>query len=440
MAKTLKDAQLSTRSARARLEPGLHWRGLDQDVHLGYRKGVRTGRWLVRWRLNAGYKQTPLGGADDALEADGSGTLTYDQALRAARDHVEETRQPAPSVPAGPVPTIKMVTDAHADAIEHRQASSGRIVSRDCRSRFKSHVSADAISSITLPSLTSDDLAAWRKGLHSKTLKPASVKRIVADLKAALNEAATVHRAVLDTSFRMMIAEGLAPKKGDPVDCDIRPNMILSVDEWHRLLSAAKIVDVEEEWDGQLYLMVVALAATGARFSQLMRCRVSDLVRLRQVIHVPVSWKGKKEVSQKKVTCYLTEDVVAELEKAAAGRNGAEPLLRCWGYRRGKGIRWEKEALRAWRTSEMTDPFSTIVARAGLPSTVTAYALRHTSIVRVLGLGVPVRMVAVMHDTSSEMIERYYSAHIQDAFSEVAQRAAIGIKRDESSSSTWPTL
>ena len=37
---------------------------------------------------------------------------------------------------------------------------------------------------------------------------------------------------------------------------------------------------------------------------------------------------------------------------------------------------------------------------------MTAYALRHSSIIRALLAGVPVRVVAVNHDTSVTMLER----------------------------------
>jgi hypothetical protein len=45
---------------------------------------------------------------------------------------------------------------------------------------------------------------------------------------------------------------------------------------------------------------------------------------------------------------------------------------------------------------------------------VTINALRHSSIVRQLLAGVPVRVIAVNHDTSIVMIERTYSRHIGD--------------------------
>ncbi len=49
--------------------------------------------------------------------------------------------------------------------------------------------------------------------------------------------------------------------------------------------------------------------------------------------------------------------------------------------------------------------------------------LRHSSIVRALSAGVPVRLVAALHDTSVQMIEDHYSAYIVEATEEIARRA-----------------
>ena len=61
------------------------------------------------------------------------------------------------------------------------------------------------------------------------------------------------------------------------------------------------------------------------------------------------------------------------------------------------------------------------------PKEVTLYALRHSSIVRQLLAGVPVRVVAVNHDTSVVMIERTYSRHIGDHADALARVALLDI-------------
>ncbi len=40
MGRTVADAPTTTRNSRAKLPAGLHWRTLDPEVHLGYRKEV----------------------------------------------------------------------------------------------------------------------------------------------------------------------------------------------------------------------------------------------------------------------------------------------------------------------------------------------------------------------------------------------------------------
>ena len=52
------------------------------------------------------------------------------------------------------------------------------------------------------------------------------------------------------------------------------------------------------------------------------------------------------------------------------------------------------------------------------------YALRHSNIVRQLLAGVPIRVVAVNHDTSVVMIERTYSRYIGD-HSDMLARGAL---------------
>ena len=58
---------------------------------------------------------------------------------------------------------------------------------------------------------------------------------------------------------------------------------------------------------------------------------------------------------------------------------------------------------------------------------MTAYALRHSSIIRGLIAGVPVRVVAVNHDTSIMMLERTYSAYIADHSDAVGRRALLDL-------------
>jgi hypothetical protein len=88
MARTVKDANLATRTARANLLPRKrpHYRLILQGLHLGYYRGARTGSWSVRRFIGDGrYAETKLGTADDVADADSIAILTFGQAQERAR-------------------------------------------------------------------------------------------------------------------------------------------------------------------------------------------------------------------------------------------------------------------------------------------------------------------------------------------------------------------
>jgi hypothetical protein len=53
------------------------------------------------------------------------------------------------------------------------------------------------------------------------------------------------------------------------------------------------------------------------------------------------------------------------------------------------------------------------------------YALRHSSIVRMLLQNVPIRLIASLHNTSVNMIERTYSKHITEHSDDISRRALL---------------
>ena len=70
MARTVREATLSTRSARLRLAVAAkpYWRVIEQGLHLGYRRRATGGTWIARRRTAEGiYRETKLGLADDLL-------------------------------------------------------------------------------------------------------------------------------------------------------------------------------------------------------------------------------------------------------------------------------------------------------------------------------------------------------------------------------------
>jgi hypothetical protein len=86
MPRTVRDANLETRTARSRLaargKP--YYRAIEPGLHLGYRKPPRggPGKWLARHYVGgAVYQLEAIGTADDHSDADGRAILDYRQAL-----------------------------------------------------------------------------------------------------------------------------------------------------------------------------------------------------------------------------------------------------------------------------------------------------------------------------------------------------------------------
>lgn len=305
MTKVLSEAAITTRAARAKLGAGLHWRGVDPDVHLGYRKGRRGGVWLVRWRKGSGYRQAKLGTADDELR---EGVLDFNAAIIAARRTVDAARAEAKATAEGPLLTVG---PAVAEYISMRDSRDSRRKARQVRSdasqrlcRYvlgqdkrgkRAGTEAAALASVALHALCERDLSEWVSGLP-ETMKAASKQRLVNDIKAALNRACAAHRHRLPGGLPAIIKAGLKAMASEQDEAAplARENQILTDAQVGKLLAAAREIDAEEEWDGDLFRVVVVLAATGARFSQAARARVNDLQREQARIMVPASRKGRE--------------------------------------------------------------------------------------------------------------------------------------------------
>ena len=72
----------------------------------------------------------------------------------------------------------------------------------------------------------------------------------------------------------------------------------------------------------------------------------------------------------------------------------------------------------------MVRPWQAVIKALALHH-VVPYALRHSSIVRGLRAGLPIRLVASNHDTSVQMIERHYARYIADGLEELSAKAVI---------------
>ena len=83
-----------------------------------------------------------------------------------------------------------------------------------------------------------------------------------------------------------------------------------------------------------------------------------------------------------------------------------------------------------WHHSDHARPFARAVAAIGEdPETVSSYALRHTHITAQLLAGLPVQLVAKLHDTSASQIEKHYAATIASHTDELVRASMIEMDR-----------
>ena len=213
MSKTLFEAKLTTKNARAKLGKGAHWRAIDPDVHLGYRKGVRGGRWVVRWyQSNGVYEQDTFATADDHLPADGGNVLDFTQAAAKARELVTKSRTDKRTLEHGPLLTIADAVHEYISFREERAIAMGSR-DKDARSRLTKHVTGSSLAMIPLHSLQNTDLRNWKGGLPTR-LAHSTVRRLINDLKAALHRVSDQQgNRVPDCEDRCQARRGLPARR-----------------------------------------------------------------------------------------------------------------------------------------------------------------------------------------------------------------------------------
>jgi integrase len=424
MGRWVVEVKLQERSARARLAARHHpyWRSISEGRHLGYYRGARGGSWIARCRPPEGgeYLTKPFGTADDLVEADGVHILNWRQALDAALAWFEKVEKPG-YLEAAEL-TVQTAVDEYAAMRDARDsARAGRPIRSDGRSRLTRYVIVDEqLAKINLHDLTEAHLKAWQARL--KEIKVLTRQRLANDLKAALNHCFQNYRRALPSDFPITVKVGLKSdeaywEQGESV---ARENQILEDRQVREIIRLAQ----EQDEDGDFALLVILLAATGARFSQLKRMTVADVQLDQSRLLVPTSFKGKGR-SPQMIKVSIGQDVVQLLRTKVVGRKRSETMLQRWRYRQITPTQWVRVARAPWKTaSEMTRAWNRVVDAAGLPGTIP-YALRHTSIVRGIRANLPIRLVAALHDTSVVMIERHYSRWITEGLEELAARAVV---------------
>jgi len=387
-------AKLETATARRRLavRKKPYWITVSPNIRLGYRRNEGAGTWNVNSTAGGADWIKRLSLADDLEPADGAHVLTFWQAIDAARKTARSTSEDAGDRPLTVAEALDLYeADLRARGSDPRNAS-----------QVRGHVPA-ALATRLVGALTATELKRWRNGLLAKGMAPSSVNRTRTRLRAALNLVVAHDPERIPNAGVWKV--GLA---GLPDAHCARDVAFADVEVLH-------LIECAREVDPRFGLLVEVLAVTGARASQAARLTVADLQVGR--LMMPTSRKGKARKTIRHYPVPIPAGLAMSLAVEAKGRLGTDPLLRdpdgeAWGHS-DAGFRQRRL-------------FRDAVAAAGLdPDRITPYALRHASIVRQLQRNVPIRLVAVAHDTSVAMIERTYSAYIAHHGDEIVRAALL---------------
>ena len=229
---------------------------------------------------------TNRGESDDLVDANGVTVLDFVQAQDRAREHLKAFEAKERIKTLGPVVTVGAAVKAYIDERSTRETPQNA-------KKLVQHVlkGEPALAETPLSELTKEPLIQWRKRL-AKTMKEISVRRVANDLRAALNIAVELHSKKLPPGLSIEIKAGLAPlRRSAPVS--ERAPQVLHLPDIKRVIDAAWAIDREDGWGGDLGRLIVALSATGARLSQIARCKVSDLQIEQKRLMVPASRKGR---------------------------------------------------------------------------------------------------------------------------------------------------
>jgi integrase len=418
MARTVRDAKLETRTARAVLKSSgkPYWRAIDEGLHLGYRKGAQSGKWVMRRYVGGqSYVVETIGTADDKIDADGAVILTFSQAQALARQQFVERKRSQAGVPsneAGPYKVRDAVSDYLAWLGEH--GKSARVIRWTAEASILPELGNEPVAR-----LTSDQINRWRESaakeparLRTKpgqkqryrTVAPEDREEEKRRRRATANRKLVILKAALNMAWR----EGRVPsdaawRKVKPYrDTDRARSRYLLVAECQRLINAA---------DPDLRLMIQAALQTGCRYAELAALVVSDFNSDAGTLHIQTSKSGKSR------HVVLTDEGVTFFRSLTTGRSSRDRLLV-----KADGGRWLK--------SHQHRPMREACEHANIEPSVSFHVMRHTWASLAVMNGAPLMVVARnLGHSDTRMVERHYGhlapSYVADAIRAAAPRFGI---------------
>jgi integrase len=413
VARTVRNQKIDTRSARAKLqarrEP--YWTVLSRGCALGYRRGVKGGTWVARFRADNGRQQySPLGAADDAREPDGLSVFGFAQAQERARRWFEQ-RAREQNGDAAPLGRPYTVADALAGYRADYLRRGGKAVDR-------LDWSAEAwilpqLGGIEVTKLSKGRILAWHQklaetpprlrtkpgrtqkhrepdsGAEAVRRRRSTANRVLTILKAALNYAHAERKCASDDAWRTV-----RPFR----EADAARLRYLSDDEARRLTNACP---------PEFRSLVIGALLSGCRYGELTAMIVDDFNRDAGTLRVRMSKSGKPR------HVVLTGEGREFVAALAAGKARDARL-----FSRSNGKPWGK--------SEQQRPLAAACEVATIDPPMNFHGLRHTYASRLAMRGVPLAVIAAqLGHADTRMVEKHYG-HLAPSYVADTVRAAFG--------------
>ena len=362
---------------KIRREP--YWHRVSKGCFLGYRKMISGpgGTWVVRVFDEATGKQSYSALGDFSDLAD---NLRFDVAQKAAQAWLAHRH-------SGGSATVITVGEACKRYVE-KQCNEGKEAgAKDAEARFCRWMYSDKkLNSTPIMKLTKGQVEDWRTKLTktpailqdktkvgTKLKSASSINREMAVLKAALNLAVRDGYATTDTAWKYK----LTPIK----NATGRRDCYLDVSQRRALIASAP---------NDLAILLTALSLVPFRPGAIALLTSGSFDKRLGVLTVGKDKAGRdRKITLPTTTAeFFAEQVKNKLPNA--------PLLA-----RVDGQFWNKDS---WK-----GPVKDAAVMAKLPSTTTAYALRHSTITDLIALHhLDTMTVALLSGTSLTMIEKHY--------------------------------
>ena len=400
MARKQRNNTLETRTARLKLAvrrrpyPGAK---LARGKQMQYRRNKGNGTWLLKVSDGHGKPWTKaFAQADDFDDSDCKTILPFFEAQDVAKGLMRGADGSADSAPI----TVDSALTAYEADLTARSANS-------YNAKWPRVHLTSALLSKPVALLAATELKKWRDGLLG-TMAPSTINRLIACLSAALEQAAQHDKRITNREAWEIGLAGLP-------NAQVARNIVLSDDTVRAFVASAYGIDAK------FGLLADTLSVTDTRPSQAARLCVEDL---RDHPKHPSLWMpragkgGHRNRAEKKLAHFsvsITVELAIKLRAAARGRSAHTPLLlqsdgSPWGDNPGASYHREVKKI---VTDIDADPKATM------------YALRHSSITRMLLKKVPTSVVADRHDTSEAMLKKYYARYISEHSDDVTRHALL---------------